>query len=124
MPMATLPPEDKDFGLPIWGRVIDEREAMYVKRDCLLPLLPREVTEGESLAPPLYLDGSSFLNIHKSDCCFAWYVGLTKVEKKQIVSYLHSLEHPDEYEEGEGGEGDGEKPKEKAEEYWVKHGFT
>eukprot|EP00959_Pyramimonas_sp_CCMP1952_P139159 2913001-Pyramimonas_sp.AAC.1 len=52
-----------------WGKVVTYESAFCVKRDLLLPL------ESDTVgAPRLYLDGTPYENVEKSDFCAAWLV--------------------------------------------------
>ena len=58
--------EDK-FRLPFFGRVVEEPAAAMASRMYVLPL-----GNAAGNGPPLYLDGTSFVNTEKADVSFAF----------------------------------------------------
>ncbi len=63
------------------GKVIDEVAAATVSKSFILPL-------GCSHGIRLFLDGSRYANLEKSDCCLGWMVAQTKTLEKE-EAWLH-----------------------------------
>jgi hypothetical protein len=61
----------------LWGTVVDETAAGAVPKQFLLPL-------GCSENVRLYLDGSRFANVERSDCCLGWLVAQYQREEATI----------------------------------------
>ena len=64
--------------LSYWGRVVDGTLAPFVKPSCLLPLKPAEQN-----APDLYIDGTKYLNLKRSESCVAWHISVVPKPKEK-----------------------------------------
>ena len=56
--------------VPFWGRVVDQSGALHLNRATSIFL----GDGGNDLGPRLWLDGSSYMNVHRSDVCPWWLV--------------------------------------------------
>lgn len=70
--------DEKLFSLPFWGRVISESAAVNLPKATTI-----SIGDNKGAGPPLYLDGTSAMNAHKTDCCFAWYIPPVPQPKKK-----------------------------------------
>ena len=56
--------------VPFWGKVVDQSGALHLNRATSIFL----GDGGNDLGPRLWLDGSSYMNVHRSDVCPWWLV--------------------------------------------------
>ena len=56
--------------VPFWGKVVDQSGALHLYRATSIFL----GDGGNDLGPRLWLDGSSYMNVHRSDVCPWWLV--------------------------------------------------
>ena len=56
--------------VPFWGKVVDQSGALHLNRATSIFL----GDGGNDLGPRLWLDGSSYMNVHRSDICPWWLV--------------------------------------------------
>ena len=70
--------------LAFWGKVVHERQALFMPRATLLPIPVRYSSSAKEYKFNLYLDGSRVQNTRRSDCCLAWMAALEKPKKETI----------------------------------------
>jgi len=56
--------------MPYWGRIVESSQAASLSKSVCLPLYP---SDPDSF-PTMYIDGSPFQNLERSESCIAWLI--------------------------------------------------
>jgi hypothetical protein len=59
--------------IPFWGRIVTESVAKLLGKTSTMPITPVPVKDG-LVGPPLFIDGTNYMNHGRSDFCVAWLI--------------------------------------------------